>query len=74
MGANVMPAGVAAPGHFVQFYKADEPSLNRNVASFLWDGLLRGDGLVVIATQQRRESLVSHGRREAGLEPFPACH
>ncbi len=46
--------------HFVQFYKADEPSLNRNVASFLWDGLLRGDGLLVIATAQRRESLSSH--------------
>jgi KaiC/GvpD/RAD55 family RecA-like ATPase len=50
----------APHAHFVQFYKADEPSLNRNVASFLWDGLLRGDGLVVIATPQRRESLSSH--------------
>ena len=47
-------------GHFVQFYKADEPLLNRNVANFLWDGLLRGDGLLVIATRQRRESLSSH--------------
>jgi hypothetical protein len=51
---------MAEHAHFVQFYKADEPSLNRNVASFLWDGLLRGDGLVVIATHQRRESLTSH--------------
>jgi hypothetical protein len=49
-----------AQGHFVQFYKADEPSLNRNVASFLWDGLLRGDGLLVVATPQRRQSLLSH--------------
>jgi DcmR-like sensory protein len=49
--------------HFVQFYKADEPLLNRNVASFLWNGLLRGDGLLVIATQQRRESLASHLER-----------
>jgi hypothetical protein len=46
--------------HFVQFYKADEPSLNRNVANFLWNGLLRGDGLLVIATAQRRESLAAH--------------
>jgi hypothetical protein len=53
-------AGQAAHEHFVQFYKSDEPSLNRNVASFLWNGLLRGDGLVVIATPQRRESLSSH--------------
>src|SRR6266566_211343 len=47
-------------GHFVQFYKADEPLLNRNVGNFLWEGLLRGDGLLVIATRQRRESLSSH--------------
>jgi hypothetical protein len=47
-------------GHYVQFYKADEPLLNRNVGNFLWDGLLRGDGLLVIATRQRRESLSSH--------------
>jgi hypothetical protein len=46
-------------GHFVQFYKADEPSLNRNVAKFLWDGLLQGDGLLVLATSQRRESLTA---------------
>ena len=46
-------------GHFVQFYKADEPSLNRNVAKFLWDGLLEGEGLLVIATPQRRESLAT---------------
>jgi len=43
--------------HFVQFYKADEPMLNRNVGQFLWEGLLRGDGLLVIATPERRESL-----------------
>ena len=50
-------------GHFVQFYKADEPLLNRNVGKFLWEGLLRGEGLLVIATPPRRESLVSHLRR-----------
>src|SRR4051812_15087710 len=47
-------------GHFVQFYKADEPLLNRNVGRFLWDGLLRGDALLVIATPERRESVSSH--------------
>jgi hypothetical protein len=72
------PHGAAGPyRHFVQFYKADEPALNRNVAGFLWDGLLRGDGLLVMGTQQRRESLSSHlarlgadvalARREAQL-------
>jgi hypothetical protein len=52
--------GAGSHRHFVQFYKADEPSLNRNVSGFLWDGLLRGDGLLVIGTPQRRESLSSH--------------
>jgi hypothetical protein len=61
-GANCVRQ--AAPdAHFVQFYKADEPLLNRNAARFLWDGLLRGDGLLVIATRQRREDLSSHLER-----------
>src|SRR5437764_10662776 len=47
-------------GHFVQFYHSDEPLLNRNVGCFLWDGLLRGDALLVIATPERRESLSNH--------------
>jgi MEDS: MEthanogen/methylotroph, DcmR Sensory domain len=46
-------------GHFVQFYKSDEPLLNRTVGRFLWDGLLRGDGLLVIGTAERRRCLVS---------------
>jgi hypothetical protein len=50
----------SAHGHFVQFYKADEPMLNRNVGRFLWDGLLRGHALLVIATAERRESLTSN--------------
>lgn len=50
-------------GHYVQFYKADEPRLNRNVGRFLWEGLLRGDGLLVIATEQRRVSLTDYLRR-----------
>ncbi len=54
---------VSVHSHLVQFYKADEPLLNRNVASFLWDGLLRGDGLLVVATQVRRESLSLHLER-----------
>src|SRR3954470_8362743 len=47
-------------GHLLQFYQADEPMLNRNVGRFLWEGLLRGDGLVVIATPTRRVSLTDH--------------
>jgi len=58
--ADIVCEGSGSHQHFVQFYKADEPSLNRNVSGFLWDGLLRGDGLLVIGTPQRRESLSSH--------------
>src|SRR5713226_7209949 len=50
-------------GHLVQFYKADEPLLNRNVGQFLWEGLLRGDGLLVIAAPERRDSVTSHLKR-----------
>jgi hypothetical protein len=50
-------------GHLLQFYKADEPLLNRNVGQFLWEGLLRGEGLLVVAAQERRDSVASHLRR-----------
>src|SRR5437660_620018 len=50
-------------GHYVQFYQADEPRLNRNVGRFLWEGLLRGDGLLVVSTPQRRLSLLDNLRR-----------
>ena len=52
--------------HYVQFYKADEPLLNRNVGRYLWEGLLRGDALLIIATPQRQESLTAHLRRMGG--------
>jgi hypothetical protein len=60
-------------GHFVQFYEANEPLLNRNVGRFLWDGLLRGDALLVIATAERRESLSRHlGRLGADIPALGA--
>src|SRR5258707_14972210 len=49
--------------HYVQFYKADEPLLNRSVGQYLWEGMLRGDGLLVIAAEERRESLAGHLQR-----------
>jgi KaiC/GvpD/RAD55 family RecA-like ATPase len=38
----------------------DEPQLNRTVTTFLWEGLLRGDALVVIATPRRLEDIARH--------------
>ncbi len=58
--ASPTPITGNAPAHFVQFYKADEPLLNRNVGRFLWDGLLRGNALLVIAGEERRASLGNH--------------
>lgn len=59
--------------HYVQFYKADEPLLNRNVGYYLWEGLLRGDGLMVVATKQRRRSLTDHLER-LGADVVEACN
>jgi hypothetical protein len=53
--------------HYVQFYKADEPLLNRNVGYFLWEGFLRGEALLVIATRQRQRSLLDNLER-VGLD------
>jgi hypothetical protein len=42
-------------GHFVQLYQADEPALTRNVGLYLWEGIRRGDGELVIVTPEHRE-------------------
>ena len=57
-------------GHFVQFYKADEPMLNRNVGQFLWEALLRGDGLVVLGSRARRECLAGYLSRVGAEVPL----
>jgi hypothetical protein len=41
-------------GHFVQLYQADEQALARNVGTYLWEGLKRGDGALVIAAPEHR--------------------
>jgi hypothetical protein len=40
--------------HFVQLYDADEAALTRNVGRYLWEGLRRGEGVLVIATPEHR--------------------
>jgi hypothetical protein len=42
-------------GHFVQIYEAGETSLTNNVGLYLWEGLRRGDGVLVIATPEHWE-------------------
>jgi MEDS: MEthanogen/methylotroph, DcmR Sensory domain len=44
--------------HVVQFYQGDEQALARNVARFFHDGMVRGQGVVAIATAGRRAAIV----------------
>lgn len=39
-------------GHFVQMYESDEVALAHNVGLYVWEGLRRGDGVLVIATPE----------------------
>jgi hypothetical protein len=57
------------PGeHLVQFYRADECLLTRNVVDFLIRGLKQGDALLVITTPERNAAF-SSGLRESGIDP-----
>jgi KaiC/GvpD/RAD55 family RecA-like ATPase len=47
-------------GHFVQLYEADEAALTRNVASYIWQGLRRGEGVLIIATPEHRDCFTRH--------------
>ena len=47
-------------GHYVQLYEADEAALARNVGHYLWEGLRRGDGVIVIVTPEHRELFGRH--------------
>ncbi len=47
-----------AHAHVVQFYEADEQQLTVNVARYLIDGLDRGDGMLLIATERHRDQFI----------------
>ncbi len=53
-------------GHFVQFCGADERYLIGNVGRFLFEGLQAGEGLVVIATPERRDAFIREVARLGG--------
>ena len=36
--------------HFVQLYEADESALTKSVGHYLWEGLRRGEGVMVVVT------------------------
>ncbi len=42
-------------GHFVQLYEADQAALTRNIGIYIWEGLRRGEGVLLIATPEHLE-------------------
>jgi hypothetical protein len=47
-------------GHFVQLYEADESALARNVGLYLWEGLRRGEGVLIVVTPEHQELFSRH--------------
>jgi hypothetical protein len=47
-------------GHFVQLYEADEEALAQNVGLYLWEGLKRGDGVLIVVTPEHQELFSRH--------------
>jgi MEDS: MEthanogen/methylotroph, DcmR Sensory domain len=41
-------------GHFVQLYEADEAGLAKNVGHYLWEGLRRGEGILLVGSHERQ--------------------
>lgn len=54
-------------GHFVQVYEADETALAKNVSHYLWQGLRRGEGALVVATPEH-QALFSEHLTESGAD------
>jgi len=55
-----------ARGHFVQFCGADERYLVRNVGRYFFEGLMAGDGLVMIATPAHSDAFIAEIVRLGG--------
>jgi len=49
-----------AGGHFVQLYAADDTALVKNAGRYLWEGLRRGEGVLVIAAAEHQQSFSRH--------------
>ena len=58
-------------GHFVQLYEMDDVSPVNNLAVYVWEGLKRGDGALLVATQERRE-LLRKQLEEWGVDTYSA--
>jgi hypothetical protein len=53
--------------HFVQLYQAEEATLNRSLGQYLWEGLRRGEGVLLIGTAEHRQTFL-RGLESLGAE------
>jgi hypothetical protein len=44
----------------VQLFEADEGALARNVGKYLWEGLRRGDGVLIVVTPEHQDLFSRH--------------
>ncbi|MEX2262181.1 MAG: MEDS domain-containing protein [Bryobacteraceae bacterium] len=58
-------------GHLVQLHDGNEQLLTANAVRYFHEGLKRGDGIVAIATPERREAFAQH-LTAAGADPEKA--
>ena len=45
-------------GHFVQLYANNDATFSQSVVRYLWEGLQRGDGVLVISTEEHQEMFI----------------
>ncbi len=57
--------------HLLQFHDTDDSALVHNVGRYLAEGLSRGEGLIVIASQERNQALIEK-LAELGSDPGQA--
>lgn len=63
---------VATPSrHLAQFVGSDEPRLIQNLGRYLTDGVVRGGGLVIVTTDERRAALLRE-LQDCGISPAGA--
>ena len=71
MSAQALVKKSEPHGHIVQLYEADSPALYQNVGRYLWEGLNRGEGVLVIATQEHTEAFAAE-LEHLGIDPLAA--
>lgn len=47
-------------GHFIQLFDADQEALIKNAGHYIWEGLRRGDGVLVIGEPEHERLLTRH--------------